>query len=53
MIRRQCPECGKDWYSADTAQWICQDCGMVLDDKHKRPLERGDGDEDTGCLRGK
>jgi tRNA(Ile2) C34 agmatinyltransferase TiaS len=51
MIRRQCPECGRGWYSAVTQPWPCGYCGTMLDDRHRRPLERGDGDEDTGYLR--
>jgi transcription initiation factor TFIIIB Brf1 subunit/transcription initiation factor TFIIB len=45
MIRRQCPQCGKDWYSADTGKWVCETCGTVLDDKHKRPLLERRGGE--------
>ena len=38
MIRRQCPNCGTDWFSSETKEWVCHNCGTVLDDKHKRPL---------------
>jgi len=39
MIRRQCPVCGENWYSAVTDPWKCEGCGAVLDDRHNRPLE--------------
>lgn len=38
MIRRQCPNCGKDWYSAVTSPWKCEGCGAELDDRHNKPL---------------
>jgi tRNA(Ile2) C34 agmatinyltransferase TiaS len=39
MIRRQCPNCGKDWYSAVTKPWKCEGCGYMLDDRHNRELD--------------
>lgn len=41
MIRRQCPQCGKDWYSAVTSPWKCGGCGAELDDRHNKPLLEG------------
>jgi len=41
MIRRQCPNCGKDWYSAVTSPWKCEGCGAELDDRHNKPLLEG------------
>ena len=44
MIKRQCPNCGENWYSANTAPWVCDECGTLLDDRHSKPLEGVDGE---------
>lgn len=41
MVRRECPECGSNWYSADTKPWICSKCKTVLDERHEKPLNEG------------
>ena len=40
MIRRQCPNCGTGWYSANTIDWECPECGTVLTAEHDLPLEQ-------------
>jgi len=30
MIERKCPLCKTVWYSADTQDWICDNCGSVI-----------------------
>ena len=31
MTSRKCPNCGAEWYSADTiTTWICDDCGAEM-----------------------
>lgn len=39
MIRRKCPKCDANWYSANTEPWVCGKCGTVLDKQHELPLE--------------
>ena len=39
MIRRVCPECGTDRYSADTEPWLCDGCGMGLGLEHETILK--------------
>ena len=34
MIARVCPRCGSRWYSADTRDWICEECRELLTDKN-------------------
>lgn len=50
MIRRQCPNCGKDWYSAVTSPWKCEGCGARLDDRYNKPLLEG-RDENAGSIK--
>ena len=47
--KRNCPVCGKDWYSADTVGvWKCE-CGAKI----PPPKEKGDrSHENQGQLRG-
>ena len=52
MIRRQCPGCGSDWYSASTKPWTCAKCGATLDDRHGKPLERWVANEDSSYVYG-
>jgi len=51
MIRRQCPKCKSDWYSANTAPWVCGKCGAELDNRHNKPLERRAEDAAINQLR--
>ena len=31
MEKRTCPNCGKDWYSADAeSDWVCEHCGTLI-----------------------
>jgi len=48
MIRRQCPNCGKDWYSAYTGSWKCPECGRELDDSNNVEERR---DENAGSIK--
>lgn len=45
MICRQCPQCKMVWYSAATSPWKCGQCGAELDDRHNKPVERGENIE--------
>ena len=38
MIKRQCPRCKTNWYSAYTKPWRCKTCGKRLNSKHDKPL---------------
>ncbi len=41
MVRRDCPNCNKSWYSADAGKnWNCE-CGATLSKEHEVPLEGG------------
>ena len=40
MIRRHCPRCDIDWYSANTETWKCHTCGMPLGKEHEKPLDK-------------
>lgn len=35
MISRQCPKCDNKWHSANTKDWPCPECGMILTKKHE------------------
>jgi ribosomal protein L37AE/L43A len=49
MIRRQCPNCKTNWYSANTDPlWVCDNCGGYITEKDERPLEGRENDADTG-----
>jgi len=39
MIKRTCPNCNKDWYSADTSDsvWICGSCGAEIPKSCEKP----------------
>ncbi len=31
MVKRVCPVCGAEWWSADSAEtWICEKCGAEM-----------------------
>jgi len=53
MIRRTCPSCGKDWYSAVTSPWQCDDCGEVIDDENNKPLLSAQETEEKESARAK
>lgn len=50
MIRRKCPKCGMDWYSASTRPWLCGKCGAYLTEKHEKSLNEG---RETNAATGK
>lgn len=38
MMCRKCPNCGSEWYSADTRPWPCEKCFTMLTAEHEIPL---------------
>lgn len=50
MPLRHCPKCDSEHYRSDTTPWKCEECGMVLTDKHN-VNERGKKDADHGLCR--
>ena len=40
MVKRECPKCGAEWYSADTfTVWICDVCGAEVPVPGKAEVE--------------
>jgi tRNA(Ile2) C34 agmatinyltransferase TiaS len=41
MVKRICPQCGKEWYSADEGNaWCCVDCGGYIGVELNESAER-------------
>jgi len=45
MVARKCPNCGIIRYSANTKDWVCEQCGNVVSAKDEISIR---GDEDDG-----
>lgn len=44
VTRRQCPNCGANWYSANTDPlWVCDNCGGYITEKDEKPLNFSEG----------
>lgn len=42
MTRRKCPECGAEWYSAQSrGSWTCEKCAATIREEDELPVERG------------